>query len=50
LRNRKLPRKHTEGIVCSEAPQVGISDPFDIPEHPKIRVDTTGKSPMQAAQ
>jgi sulfate adenylyltransferase len=28
----------------------GISDPYDEPEHPEIRIDTTGKSPMQAVQ
>ena len=28
----------------------GISDPYDVPESPEIRVDTKGVSPMQAAQ
>ncbi|MFQ5644217.1 MAG: bifunctional sulfate adenylyltransferase/adenylylsulfate kinase [Thiogranum sp.] len=28
----------------------GISDPYEIPEHPELRVDTTGLSPMEAAQ
>ena len=28
----------------------GISDPYEIPEHPELRVDTTDLSPMEAAQ
>ena len=28
----------------------GISDPYDEPEHPELRIDTSGKSPMQAVQ
>ena len=28
----------------------GISDPYEIPEYPELRVDTTGLSPMEAAQ
>jgi sulfate adenylyltransferase len=28
----------------------GISDPYEVPEHPELRVDTTGLSPMEAAQ
>jgi len=28
----------------------GISDPYEIPEHPELRVDTTGLTPMEAAQ
>ncbi len=28
----------------------GISDPYEIPEHPELRVDTTGLSPMEVAQ
>ncbi|HHJ14080.1 MAG TPA: bifunctional sulfate adenylyltransferase/adenylylsulfate kinase [Gammaproteobacteria bacterium] len=28
----------------------GISDPYEEPEHPEIRVDTTGLEPMEAAQ
>lgn len=28
----------------------GISDPYEIPEHPELRVDTKGLSPMEAAQ
>jgi len=28
----------------------GISDPYEIPEHPELRVDTEGLTPMEAAQ
>ena len=28
----------------------GISDPYDEPENPEIRIDTTGRSPMQDVQ
>jgi sulfate adenylyltransferase len=28
----------------------GISDPYEIPEQPELRIDTTGLSPMEAAQ
>ncbi|MCW8923419.1 MAG: bifunctional sulfate adenylyltransferase/adenylylsulfate kinase [Gammaproteobacteria bacterium] len=28
----------------------GISDPYDVPENPEIRIDTENMSPMQAAQ
>ncbi|MHB8533850.1 MAG: bifunctional sulfate adenylyltransferase/adenylylsulfate kinase [Sulfuricaulis sp.] len=28
----------------------GISDPYDVPEHPEIRLDASQLSPMQAAQ
>ena len=28
----------------------GISDPYDVPEKPEIRVDTVDVTPMQAAQ
>ena len=28
----------------------GISDPYEVPEHPELRVDTTGLTPMEAAQ
>lgn len=27
----------------------GISDPYEVPEHPEIRIDTTNLSPMEAA-
>jgi sulfate adenylyltransferase len=47
-RDRKgLYAKAREGIIPEFT---GISDPYDVPEHPEIRVDTTGKSPMQAVQ
>ena len=47
-RDRKgLYEKARKGIIPEFT---GISDPYDLPEHPEIRVDTTGKSPMQAAQ
>ena len=47
-RDRKgLYAKAREGIIPEFT---GISDPYDIPAHPEIRIDTTGKSPMQAAQ
>ncbi len=28
----------------------GISDPYEVPEHPEITIDTTNLTPMQAAQ
>ncbi|VAW76047.1 Sulfate adenylyltransferase / Adenylylsulfate kinase [hydrothermal vent metagenome] len=28
----------------------GISDPYEVPEHPELRVDTTDMTPMEAAQ
>ena len=28
----------------------GISDPYEIPEHPELKVDTTGLTPMEASQ
>ena len=28
----------------------GISDPYEVPEHPEITIDTTDLTPMQAAQ
>jgi sulfate adenylyltransferase len=47
-RDRKgLYAKAREGVIPEFT---GISDPYDVPEHPEIRVDTTGKSPMQAVQ
>ena len=47
-RDRKgLYAKAREGIIPEFT---GISDPYDVPEHPEIRIDTTGRSPMQAAQ
>jgi sulfate adenylyltransferase len=47
-RDRKgLYEKARKGIIPEFT---GISDPYDIPEHPEVRIDTTGRSPMQAAQ
>ena len=47
-RDRKgLYAKAREGVIPEFT---GISDPYDVPENPEIRVDTTGKSPMQAVQ
>ena len=47
-RDRKgLYAKAREGIIPEFT---GISDPYEVPENPEIRVDTTGKSPMQATQ
>ena len=47
-RDRKgLYAKAREGVIPEFT---GISDPYDVPEHPEIRIDTTGKSPMQAVQ
>ena len=47
-RDRKgLYAKAREGVIPEFT---GISDPYEVPEHPEIRIDTTGKSPMQAAQ
>jgi sulfate adenylyltransferase len=28
----------------------GISDPYEVPENPELRIDTTGMSPMEAVQ
>jgi len=28
----------------------GISDPYEVPEHPELRIDTEGLTPMEAAQ
>lgn len=47
-RDRKgLYAKARKGIIPEFT---GISDPYDVPEDPEIRVDTKGVSPMQAAQ
>jgi sulfate adenylyltransferase len=47
-RDRKgLYAKAREGIIPEFT---GISDPYDEPEHPEIRIDTAGKNPMQAVQ
>jgi len=47
-RDRKgLYAKARKGIIPEFT---GISDPYDVPENPEIRVDTQGLSPVQAAQ
>jgi sulfate adenylyltransferase len=47
-RDRKgLYAKAREGVIPEFT---GISDPYEVPEHPEIRVDTTGKNPMQGVQ
>jgi sulfate adenylyltransferase len=47
-RDRKgLYDKARKGIIPEFT---GISDPYELPEHPEVRIDTTDKSPMQAAQ
>jgi len=47
-RDRKgLYAKARQGIIPEFT---GISDPYEVPQNPEIRVDTTGKSPMQAVQ
>ena len=47
-RDRKgLYAKARKGIIPEFT---GISDPYDVPEKPEIRIDTTDMSPMQAAQ
>ncbi|MCK4705488.1 MAG: adenylyl-sulfate kinase, partial [Gammaproteobacteria bacterium] len=47
-RDRKgLYAKARKGIIPEFT---GISDPYDIPEHPELRIDTTDLTPIQAAQ
>jgi sulfate adenylyltransferase len=47
-RDRKgLYAKARKGIIPEFT---GISDPYDIPKNPEIRIDTKGVNPMQAAQ
>jgi sulfate adenylyltransferase len=47
-RDRKgLYAKARQGIIPEFT---GISDPYEEPENPEIRLDTTGKNPMQAVQ
>ncbi|MEZ5541448.1 MAG: bifunctional sulfate adenylyltransferase/adenylylsulfate kinase [Pseudomonadota bacterium] len=47
-RDRKgLYAKARQGIIPEFT---GISDPYEVPERPELRIDTTGKTPMQAAQ
>lgn len=47
-RDRKgLYSKARKGLILEFT---GISDPYEPPEHPEIRIDTTELSPMAAAQ
>ena len=47
-RDRKgLYAKARKGIIPEFT---GISDPYEVPEHPELRIDTSTLSPMQAAQ
>lgn len=47
-RDRKgLYAKARRGIIPEFT---GISDPYEVPERPEITIDTTGLTPMQAAQ
>ena len=47
-RDRKgLYAKARKGIIPEFT---GISDPYEVPEKPELRIDTANKSPMQAAQ
>lgn len=47
-RDRKgLYAKARKGIIPEFT---GISDPYDVPENPELRIDTKDMSPMQAAQ
>jgi len=47
-RDRKgLYAKAREGLIPEFT---GISDPYEMPEHPQLRIDTSDRSPMEAAQ
>ncbi len=47
-RDRKgLYEKARKGLIPEFT---GISDPYESPEHPEIRLDTTNLSPVEAAQ
>lgn len=47
-RDRKgLYAKARKGVIPEFT---GISDPYEVPEHPQLRIDTSGRSPMEAAQ
>ena len=47
-RDRKgLYAKARKGIIPEFT---GISDPYEIPEHPQLRIDTSDRSPVEAAQ
>ncbi len=47
-RDRKgLYAKARKGLIPEFT---GISDPYEVPERPQLRIDTSGRSPMEAAQ
>jgi sulfate adenylyltransferase len=47
-RDRKgLYAKARKGIIPEFT---GVSDPYEVPEKPEIRIDTSSMTPMQAAQ
>ena len=47
-RDRKgLYAKARKGVIPEFT---GISDPYEAPQHPQLRIDTSGRSPMEAAQ
>lgn len=47
-RDRKgLYAKARKGLIPEFT---GISDPYEVPEHPQLRIDTSGRSPVEAAQ
>lgn len=47
-RDRKgLYAKARKGIIPEFT---GVSDPYEVPEHPELRIDATNLTPMQAAQ
>jgi sulfate adenylyltransferase len=47
-RDRKgLYAKARRGVIPEFT---GISDPYEVPEHPQLRIDTSDRSPMEAAQ
>jgi sulfate adenylyltransferase len=47
-RDRKgLYAKARKGIIPEFT---GISDPYEVPENPELRIDTADQTPMQAAQ
>jgi len=47
-RDRKgLYAKARKGLIPEFT---GVSDPYEVPERPEIRIDTSGLTPMQAAQ
>lgn len=47
-RDRKgLYAKARQGLIPEFT---GISDPYEVPEHPELRIDTSGMTPMEAVQ